>query len=95
MSICLNSMKGSKKKPEDMNIFGLPSPRIPVTNEGLVLKMVHTPGSDWNPGWGGSSNEYFIPVLGSCITWVAEILSKNPIYPMDLDLVLGALFKFP
>ena len=27
-----------------------------VTNEGLgwdfLLKMVHNPGGDWNPGWG-------------------------------------------
>ena len=33
-----------------------PPPRIPVANEGLgwdsLLKMVHNPGGDWNPGWG-------------------------------------------
>ena len=33
-----------------------PPPRMPVTNEGLgwdsLLKMVHNPGADWNPGWG-------------------------------------------
>ena len=37
-----------------------PPPRMPVTNEGLVRdslqKMVHNPGGDWNPGWGGGSN---------------------------------------
>ena len=37
-------------------IRSTPPPRIPVTNEGLgrdsLLKMVHNPGGDWNPGWG-------------------------------------------
>ena len=33
-----------------------PPPRMPVASEGLVrdflLKMVHNPGGDWNPGRG-------------------------------------------
>ena len=35
---------------------------MPVTNEGLgwdsLLKMVHHPGGDWHPGWGGSFKSY-------------------------------------
>ena len=40
------------------SLFGVGSTPHPVTvaNEGLgwdsLLKMVHNPGGDWNPGWG-------------------------------------------
>ena len=64
-------MEGSKKyyEPETNiymkhfgDIFGLPSPRMPVTNEGLgwdsLVKMGNNAGADWNPGWGGRSKTY-------------------------------------
>ena len=43
--------------PGLVGIFWIyPPPRMPVANEGLgwdsLLKMVHSPGGDWNPWWG-------------------------------------------
>ena len=41
-----------------------------VTNEGLgwdsLLKMVHNPGADWNPWWGGTQITLVFYQKGSC-----------------------------
>ena len=47
-----------------------PPPRMPVVNEGLgwdsLLKMVHNPGADWNPGRGDNRTTQVILLVMFC-----------------------------
>ena len=51
--------------------LGCPPLPVTVTNEGLgcdfLLKMVHNPGGDWNPGQGGTTQ--LIPKTGPWQIW--------------------------
>ena len=54
-----------------------PPPRMPVENAGLSpVKMVHNPGGDWHPGWGGRSKLY-------------QASNINPDAPWDGNIYLG------
>ena len=51
----------------------VPPPSMPVANEGLgwdsLLKMVHNPGGDWNPGRGDNPRETLKFTQGFHNTW--------------------------